>query len=179
MDVTDVDDGGSLDAGDGGAVDLDLRPRPATSPRRRRGWAIAVIVVILGALAFIATKALSDASLFFYNADEAIAKHDELGDKRFRLQGTVESNTITDTSDGVDFVVTFNGAEVKVHHRGDPPELFKAGEPVVLEGRWDRTVDVFDSDRMLVKHDERYDANNPDRIKQAEQGGSVPVTSTP
>jgi cytochrome c-type biogenesis protein CcmE len=57
--------------------------------------------------------------------------------------------------------------------------LFKAGEPVVLEGRWDRTVDVFDSDRMLVKHDERYDAVNQDRIKEAEQGGSVPAPAAP
>ncbi len=159
--------------------ELDLRPRSTPSPKGRRGWAIVVIVLILAALAFVATKALSDAALFFYNADEAVAKRDELGDSRFRLQGTVMDGTISETGDGVDFTVTFNGAEVPVHHRGDPPELFKAGEPVVLEGRWDRTVDVFDSDRMLVKHDERYDAVNQDRIKEAEQGGSVPATTAP
>ena len=78
----------------------------------------------------------------------------------------------------MDFTVTFNGRGA-VHHCGAPPELFKAGEPVVLEGRWDRTVDVFDSDRMLVKHDERYDAVNQDRIKEAEQGGSVPAPAAP
>jgi hypothetical protein len=32
---------------------------------------------------------------------------------------------------------------------------------------------------MLVKHDERYDAVNQDRIKEAEQGGSVPATAAP
>ncbi len=137
-------------------------------------------MLILAALAFVATKALSDASLFFYNADEAVAKRDELGDSRFRLQGTVDgAEPSARPATGSTSSVTFNGAEVDVHHRGDPPELFKAGEPVVLEGRWDRTVDVFDSDRMLVKHDERYDAENQDRIKEAEQGGSVPATSAP
>jgi cytochrome c-type biogenesis protein CcmE len=134
-----------------------------------------IIVLVLAALAFVATKALSDAALFFYNADEAVAKRDELGDSRFRLQGTVEEGSIVNTGDGVDFVVVFNGVEVDVHHRGDPPELFDEDEPVVLEGRWDRTVDVFDSDRMLVKHDEEYDAENQDRIREAEQGGSVPA----
>ena len=173
MDVIHPDDEAAPDG------DLDLRPRSTPSPKGRRGWAIVVIVLILGALAFVATKALSDAALFFYNADEAVAKRDELGDSRFRLQGTVMDGTINETGDGVDFAVTFNGAEVAVHHRGDPPELFKAGEPVVLEGRWDRTVDVFDSDRMLVKHDERYDAVNQDRIKEAEQGGSVPAPAAP
>lgn len=159
--------------------DLDLSPRVRPAPKGRRGTAIVVIVLIVGALAFVATKALSDASLFFYNADEAVAKRDELGDSRFRLQGTVLRDTISETSDGVDFDVTFNGTVVTVHHQGDPPELFKAGEPVVLEGRWDRTVDVFDSDRMLVKHDETYDAENQDRITEAEQGGSVPADESP
>jgi cytochrome c-type biogenesis protein CcmE len=127
---------------------------------------------VLGGLAFVATKALSDASLFFYNADEAVAKRAELGDSRFRLQGTVQDGSILDTGDGVDFVVAFNGVEVPVTHRGDPPEMFKAGEPVVLEGRWDSTTDEFTSDRMLVKHDEQYDAEHKDRITEAEQGGS-------
>jgi cytochrome c-type biogenesis protein CcmE len=160
-------------------ADLDLSPRVRPAPKGRRGVAIVVIVLVVGALAFAATKALSDASLFFHNADEAVAKRAELGDSRFRLQGTVVRDTISDTADGVDFVVAFNGVEVAVHHRGDPPELFKAGEPVVLEGRWDRTVDVFASDRMLVKHDENYDAENEDRITEAEQGGSVPADESP
>jgi cytochrome c-type biogenesis protein CcmE len=159
--------------------ELELTPRKPPAARSRGRWAAVVIVLLLGALAFVATKALSDAALFFYNADEAVAKRDELGDSRFRLQGTVEDGSITNTGDGVDFAVIFNGVEVHVHHRGDPPELFKAGEPVVLEGRWDRSVDVFDSDRMLVKHDERYDAENQDRITQAEQGGSVPAQQAP
>lgn len=153
--------------------DLDLRPRQVGSPRARTRGGVIVAVLVLAALGFVATKALSDASLFFYNADEAVAKRDELGDKRFRLQGTVQEGTIVATSDGVEFDVAFNGAVVRVHHRGDPPELFAAGEPVVLEGRWDRTVDVFASDRMLVKHDEEYDEANKDRITEAEQGGSV------
>jgi cytochrome c-type biogenesis protein CcmE len=136
-----------------------------------------IIVLVVGALAFVATKALSDAALFFYNADEAVAKRDELGDSRFRLQGTVQDGSIVNTGDGVDFVVAFNGVSVAVSHRGDPPELFDEGEPVVLEGRWDRSVDVFASDRMLVKHDEQYDAVNQDRIREAEQGGSVPASS--
>jgi cytochrome c-type biogenesis protein CcmE len=131
-----------------------------------------VIALVLAALGFVATKALSDAALFFYNADEAVAKRDELGDRRFRLQGTVVDDSIVQTGEGVDFAVMFNGVQVAVSHKGDPPEMFEAGEPVVLEGRWDRSVDVFASDRMLVKHDEQYDAEHKERIDEAEQGGS-------
>jgi len=179
MDVTGSDHRTDVATGDEERDGLDLRPLHVSSPRARKRGGILVLVLVVVALAFVATKALSDASLFFYNADEAVATRDELGDRRFRLQGTVQEGSITTTGDGVDFAVAFNGVTVAVHHTGDPPELFKAGEPVVLEGRWDRSVDVFASDRMLVKHDEEYNEANDDRIAEAEQGGSVPATNDP
>ena len=37
----------------------------------------------------VAYQALTSASLYFYNADEAVEQKDDLGDKRFRLQGSV------------------------------------------------------------------------------------------
>ncbi|WP_334142116.1 cytochrome c maturation protein CcmE [Rhabdothermincola sp.] len=160
------------------APDLDLSPRKASPPRARRWWAFLVVLAVLGGLAFVASKALSDASLFFYNADEAVAKQSELGTDRFRMQGTVEPGTVVDTGDGVDFVVTFNGVEVPVSHRGDPPQLFRPGMPVVLEGRWDPAGQFFSSDRMLVKHDETYEENHRDRITAAEEGGQEPPRST-
>jgi cytochrome c-type biogenesis protein CcmE len=160
------------------ASDLDLTPRSTSSGPARRWWAFLGILVILGGMAFVATRALSDASLFFYNADEAVAKKDDLGGDRFRLQGTVEPGTVVDTGDGVDFVVTFNGVEVPVSHRGDPPQLFQPGMPVVLEGRWDLTGTFFSSDRMLVKHDETYEEKHSDRVRAAEEGGRQQPMST-
>ncbi len=154
---------------------LDLTPRQAAPPKKRQWWAFALLAVIIAAVGFVAVKALSDATLFFYNADEAVAMRDQLGTDRFRLQGTVESGTIVETADTVDFDVQFNGVEVSVSHRGDPPELFEAGTPVVLEGHWNEAGEVFLSDRMLVKHDESYEEDNGERIKEAEEGGRVPV----
>jgi cytochrome c-type biogenesis protein CcmE len=159
---------------------LDVTPRAPRQPRpRRRWWAFVVIVGLLAVAAFVATKALGDAALFFYNADEAVAKKDELGDKQFRLQGTVQDGTIVKRGEEVDFVVAFNGVTVPVVHHGDPPELFRAGQPVVLEGHWDQSSATFDSSRMLVKHDAEYDEDNPDRQREAEQGGTTPVSPVP
>jgi cytochrome c-type biogenesis protein CcmE len=62
----------------------------------------------------------------------------------------------------VGFDVAFNGATVHVVHSGNPPELFKAGIPVVLEGHWEG--DHFASDRIMVKHSEEYKEENPDRV---------------
>jgi cytochrome c-type biogenesis protein CcmE len=142
---------------------MDVTPREVPVRRGRRWTAAVVIVAVLGGLVFVATRALGDATLFFYNADEAVERRDELGEKRFRLQGTVVGGSIADSGETVEFVVTYNHAEVSVVHRGDPPQMFDEGMPVVLEGRWDRAADVFSSDRMLIKHDENYEADHPDR----------------
>ena len=82
-------------------------------------------------------QGLTSASVYFYNADEAVAQRADLGDKRFRLQGTVIGDSIRPTDAGVDFTVAYDSVLVQVRHQGDPPELFQAGIPVVLDGRWD------------------------------------------
>ena len=65
----------------------------------------------------------------------------------------------------VDFTIAFNGATVPVHHiGGDPPELFKPGIPVVLEGHWDQSGQFFTSDTILIKHSADYKEQNPDRV---------------
>ena len=155
--------------------DLDLTPRTGAT-RRRRGLPAAIaIVAVLAALGFIAVKALGDASVFFLNADEAVAQRADLGDDRFRLQGTVVDDSVTETDDGVTFQVEFNDVTVDVVHRGDPPELFQPNIPVVLEGNWDG--EVFASDRILVKHSSEYEAEHEDRLQDADEGGSEGSTS--
>ena len=152
------------------AVDgLDLTPRQAppvgggTTDRGRRLAVIGVLALLAVALVFVAYQGLSNATVFFRNADEAVAERETLGDRRFRLQGAVVDGSIEADGDAVRFVVTHDGVDVAVLHRGDPPELFQPGIPVVLEGRWSDTEPHFDSDRILVKHSEEYEEENPGR----------------
>jgi cytochrome c-type biogenesis protein CcmE len=163
---------------------VELSPRTApgaagtvTPTRRRSPWAYGALALVLLGIGVVAYQALSSASLYFYNADEAVAQRAQLGDRRIRLQGAVAS-AVDETADGVVFTVRFNGASVVVHHNGDPPELFERGIPVVLEGRWDESGDFFRSDRILVKHSEEYEAENQDRIADAEDATSGD-TATP
>jgi cytochrome c-type biogenesis protein CcmE len=154
-----------------------LEPTPPKPPRSRRGLVIGlVLVVLIGATGFLLVKVVGDASLYFYNADEAYEQREALGADRIRIQGIVQDD-IDATTDRVSFTIAFNGTEVPVVHDGDPPELFEPGIPVVLEGRWDPTLTFFESDEILVKHDEQYEADNGDRIADAEDGqtGDAPA----
>lgn len=154
--------------------DLDLTPREVATPRRRRWPVVAIVVVLVGVFGYLVYKGLGDATLYFYNADEAVAKKDQLNDDRFRLQGTVLPDSVTDTAAGVDFTVTFNGVEVDVSHTGDPPDLFQENIPVVVEGQW--AGDRFQSDKIIVKHSESYVARDDygERTREADTGGTEP-----
>jgi cytochrome c-type biogenesis protein CcmE len=150
---------------------VDVTPRPApvepTPPgrRSRRGLVIGlVLVALLGATGYLLVKVVGDASLYYYNADEAVAKRDELGDRRFRIQGTYVGSA-SDQGDGtIRFDIAFDGTDVAVEHSGSEPALFKPGIPVVLEGRWSGDGSVFQSDRIEVKHGEEYREENPERV---------------
>jgi cytochrome c-type biogenesis protein CcmE len=165
-------EGGHPD-GDGPVLTAPGRPRKSRLP------AIALLVVVVLGLGYVLVNALGGATTFYRNVDEAVAQRQELGTKRFRLQGTVVDGTIDRTGEGVSFMVTFNGVEIPVQHVGDPPEMFKANEAVLLEGHFaDDGSDTYDSNLMIVKHSEVYESKNQERIKEAEQGGQVPVSST-
>ena len=128
---------------------------------RRRLWLAGGVVVV--ALGFLVAQGLGNATLYFRTADEAVAQRESLGDRRFRIQGDVVAGTISQVGNDVSFTLAKNNVEVPVRHRGDPPELFQPGIPVVLEGHFDGQV--FDSDRILVKHSETYTAENPERVQ--------------
>ena len=167
-----------------------LVPRPAERSARTRRWtATLVIVAVAAGVTLLVSNLLGDSALFFYNADEAVERRDELASQRFRLQGTPlfePVDTFFEDRPVLAFTVGFDGAEVDVVHTGDPPELFQPGVPVVLEGAWRQGPGPgpavasdgwhFASDRMLVKHDNDYrDRDDYDeRITDAEEGGSRP-----
>ena len=137
-----------------------------TTQRRGRArlWIVAGVVVV--AIGFLVFQGLGNATLYFYQADEAVERRDELGEKRFRLEGLVEDEPSTGP-DGTEFVIAGeSGQTVSVVHAGDPPELFQPGIPVVLEGRFDGDR-RFASDRIMVRHSEEYEAENEDRLADA------------
>jgi cytochrome c-type biogenesis protein CcmE len=134
--------------------------------RRRNPIVYVVAVLVVAAIGFVLFQGLNNAALYYRNADEAVADKASLGTKRFRVQGDV-GNDVRTTGTEVTFSISFNGATVPVHHKGDPPELFKAGVPVVLEGHWDASGEFFASDTILIKHSAEYKEQNPSRVSDA------------
>lgn len=181
--------------------ELDLTPRHAAdfqggSTGNSRGSRRLItrlgLVAIVVALGFVLFKTLGDSALFFYDADQAVEQRDELGDRRFRVQGTPFTQAVVTeaTIDGliepvVVFPIRFNEVVIDVVLTGTPAEMFQPGVPVVLDGSWAKglpegvaaPVDgarddwYFAGTDMVVKHDNDYRLENQERLDQAERGG--------
>jgi cytochrome c-type biogenesis protein CcmE len=146
------------------------RPRTLLGSRRRQVIAFALII---GALLVLVVEGLGNATVYFKTADEAVAQRAKLGTRRFRIEGTVQSD-VHQVGQDVSFTIANNGVAVPVVHHGDPPQLFKPGIPVVLEGRFQG--DHFASAQIMVKHTADYIAKHPDRLKTPET--SIPTASS-
>jgi len=174
-------------------ADDDLTPQsPRAGRTSSRRWIPAAVGVAVLVAVVLLVWNLFTGTLFFYNADEAVERRDELGDDRFTLQGTPIGCTITEGTQDDELVtafsVSFGGVPVDVIHRGDPAELFQGGIPVVLDGSWVEATPAvtgfegladdgwhYRSDRMRVKHDEDYtnDDEYDDRVAEAEASAAV------
>jgi cytochrome c-type biogenesis protein CcmE len=143
-----------------------------SAPGRTRGRRrlIVAALIVLAALGFLVVRGLGNATLYFRTADEAVAQKQQLGARRFRIEGNVVAGTVREASNEVNFNIESKGVVVPVAHTGDPPELFKPEIPVVLEGHFQG--DTFASDRIMVKHSEDYVAKHPSRV-------TVPPSTVP
>lgn len=147
-----------------GGSDLDLTPRPAalaTSGRTkvRNRLIVGGIALVLG---FVLFQALTSASEFYYNVDEAVADRSDLGDDTFRMQGVVVSEPLKGDDGVITFRVSFGDVDAEIRHIGEEPtDLFELGIPVVMKGHW--AGSVFESEQILIKHSETYIAENGDR----------------
>ncbi len=166
-------------------TELDLTPLPPESERTGiRSWRNWLIGGALIAVALVLIyQALTTARVYFLNVDEAVDRRVELADDTFNLQGTVTTEPSTAADGTITFTMSFGGSDAEVLHVGNAPSgLFKLGEQVVAEGRWQG--DEFVSDRLLVKHSEEYVEDNPNRVDYELDGseadiGAPPVTPVP
>jgi cytochrome c-type biogenesis protein CcmE len=144
------------------------KPTPSASRVRRRSRRpIYVGIVVIAALGFLIGKGLDNATMYFRTADEAVAQRQSLEGKRFRLEGAVVAGSIKQNGTFTDFQVVSKTTTVAVHNEGQPVGIFQDNIPVVVEGKFATGSNVFNSDRILVKHSADYSAKHPERVDGA------------
>ena len=113
---------------------------------------VAAGAVLLGIAAWLVSTALRDNIVFFFTPSEIDAQHYEA--KRLRVGGLVAAESLNIDGLIANFIITDDTAQIAVRYEGALPDLFREGQGVVAEGRFDQKR--FIADTVLAKHDETY-----------------------
>ncbi|MFN0262874.1 cytochrome c maturation protein CcmE [Tepidamorphus sp. 3E244] len=123
--------------------------------KQRRLTLIAAAGSVLALAVGLVLYAFQDTIVFFATPTEVQAKPVDPG-VRLRLGGLVEEQSVVrGQGTTVSFTITDVTAAVPVVYDGTLPDLFREGQGVVAEGRFD-SEGVFVADSVLAKHDESY-----------------------
>lgn len=127
--------------------------------------AIVVVVLSLAIIFFQATR--SQSSVTFYTPSEVYANLNQFDDKLFRVSGLVlkGSKTWNPLTSELHFRMSdLQGHDFLVDYKGLPPDLFKEGQGVVVEGKLKpnfvpekNSLPQIKADLLMVKHSEVYD----------------------
>ena len=125
---------------------------------RRRSALIVGVVIIVAAFGFLLYGGIDKNVVFFLTPNELLARGTEAYDVPVRLGGLVQPGSVKWDAEKLDlrFVVMDSGGQsVNVHSSGAPPQMFRDGMGVVVEGKFHRSG-VFESTNLMVKHSNEY-----------------------
>ena len=154
--------------------------------RNRNRW-IAVAAVAVAAIGFfvITMGGIGENLVYYWGPTEIHQAGDKAVGATIRLGGQVAEKSIktASASSMLEFDVTDGKASVHVKSRGVPPQMFREGIGVVVEGTM-TSGGYFQSERLMVSHGNEYKApteGEPVEVKElmktteglpAEKGGS-------
>jgi cytochrome c-type biogenesis protein CcmE len=129
---------------------------------RRRAAAGVALLAVVGAFGYLLAGGLGDNLVYFWSPRELLAKGPAAYDKPVRLGGQVVSGSVQWNPERLElrFRVTDGTEQVSVRSKGAPPQMFRDGIGVVVEGRYRRGGE-FESHNLMVKHSNEYRAPKP------------------
>ena len=147
---------------------FDVAPvTPPQSKSRSRWRSLGVLAILLAAVGALLSQGLLANLNYFETVQQAMQQRETLGVKNFRLEGVVTAGTIHRTSNGASFYL--NGVAPRaifVEAHGQPPQLFQANIPVVVDGHFTTAHSmIFVATQIIVKHTSNYVAQHPRRVK--------------
>lgn len=133
-----------------------------TAIRRRRVALILSLATIGGVFAYLLYGGIGANVVYFLTPSELLAKGDSAVGAPVRLGGTVAPGSVVWEPDslGLRFRLTDGARQIDVQSSGAPPQMFRPGIDVVVEGRFQRDGS-FRSTNLMVRHSNEYHPPTP------------------
>ena len=134
-----------------------------TTQGRNRLFAVIALLVAGAGLAYLAMGDLEENLVYYWSPGELLKKGDDAYGPTIRLGGVVKPGSIQwdPSATELSFVLADSHAPeapaVKIHAKEVPPQMFRDGIGVVVEGSYSK-ANVFESNRLMVNHSNEYRA---------------------
>ncbi|NBX65911.1 MAG: cytochrome c maturation protein CcmE [Proteobacteria bacterium] len=129
------------------------------TPRARaRLTAIAVVLLGLSVALGFALYGLSGKITYFQTPSDIAngTLTEQQLSRHMRIGGLVKTGTLKHKGEKHEFVVTDGVNDLAVSYRGVLPDLFREGQGIVAEGKYEAPEKKFIAKEVLAKHDENY-----------------------
>lgn len=129
---------------------------------------ILTLLIVLGGFGYLVYGGLDENLVYFLTPSELMAKGDSAHGKPVRLGGMVVPGSVQWDPQAIDlkFRMTDSKTQLTVHSEKAPPQMFREGQGVVVEGKLNR-AGVFESTSLMVKHSNEYKA--PEHAEKPEE----------
>jgi cytochrome c-type biogenesis protein CcmE len=137
---------------------------------RSRWFLILALLVAAGGFAFIAAGRIGNNLVYYWSPSDLLRAGDKAYGASIRLGGLVARDSLVTSSSSADvrFDVTDGTSTVHVRTRGVPPQMFREGIGVVVEGTMTRGG-WFEGSRLMVSHNNEYRAPKDHQNMNAEE----------
>lgn len=128
----------------------------------RRRWAFVAAGILIATFGWLLYGGLDKNIVFFLTPKELLAKGAAGYDVPVRLGGQVKPESVKWNKEALDlqFIVTDGMGQIAVHTSGAPPQMFRDGMGVVVEGRYGHNG-IFQATNLMVKHSNEYRPPKP------------------
>ncbi len=120
--------------------------------KSRRLLTVLLAAALLGAASYLVLTALNRNIVLFFSPSEITGQQKQ--GQRLRLGGLVEQGSVQIEGLSARFALSDGTATVSVSFDGALPDLFREGQGIIAQGRFDG--DIFKAESVLAKHDENY-----------------------
>lgn len=119
-------------------------------------------LIVAGGFGYLVWGGLDRNVVYFLTPQELLERGNAAYDVPVRLGGQVLPGSVMWDARRLElrFTVADGDVRIPVHSRGAPPQMFRDGIGVVVEGRYTKDG-IFESTNLMVKHSNEYRAPAP------------------
>ena len=134
------------------------RRTDGSAGRSKKWFAIGAIAVAAIAFGIITVGGIGENLVYYWDPSQLVNAGDKAYGATIRLGGQVKAGSIvyTNQSSELVFDVTDSIQTVRVRSKGVPPQMFREGIGVVVEGTMTKDG-YFDCSRLMVSHGNEYE----------------------